>query len=187
MGKFNVRRSVYRRGADDGLWFGIYLSVMFGVSVCAITISDSLSWLTMAMAAAVPAIIYFFLKRSYREDYCTSSFSTLWLHGICIFFFGCLLMAVTAYVYLRVINPAFYHDTIGMVLEMYDEAGISADNPNVKLLSAMQKNNMYPTAGQSAMELIMSGVLTGSILSMLISSIVRATTRQTTPPGNPQS
>lgn len=187
MGDINARRSVYRRGADDGLWFGIYLSAMFGVSVCAITVSDSLSWLTMAMAATVPAIIYFFLKRSYREDYCTSTFSALWLHGICIFFFGCLIMALTAYVYLRVINPAFYHNTIGMVLEMYDEAGISAENPNVKLLSTMQKNNMYPTAGQSAMELIMSGVLTGSILSMIISLIVRATTRQTTPPGNPQS
>lgn len=177
-----TNRSVYRRGADDGLWFGIYLSVVLLSSFCSLTVASALGWLSMIMAVSVPLVVYFCLKRSYRQDNYRSQFSMLWLHGICIFFFGGLIMALTAYVYMRFVNPSFYSDVFDMLLKVYEQSGVSADDPNYMMLAKINEAKMFPTAGESAMELLMSSVFTGSILSMLIALIVRATSRRTTPP-----
>lgn len=185
MNNLTTRRSVYRRGADDGLWFGIYLSVLFIMSVCTVTTSPLFEWPTITMAIAVPVIIYILLRRSYREDNFTSDFSALWLHGICIFFFGCTIMALTVFIYLRFVNPAFFADTIAMLLDMADKTGMPSDSESLILLNAVQKNNAYPTAGQSAMQMLMSGVFSGSILSMIITLIVKSTARRPTPPPIP--
>lgn len=176
--------SVYRRGADDGLWFGIYLSVLFLASVSSIY-SALAGIATLAMAIAVPFFIYFFLRRSYRADNFKTSFSGLWLHGICIFFFGSLLAALTAYVYLKFINPAYITTIVDLAIEIYGSVDTADAHQMVELLEKAKQSHILPTAGGTAVQLIWMGVFSGSLLSMILSAIVRATSRPTLPPPPP--
>ncbi len=177
-------KSIYRRGADDGFWFGIYLSVLC-VALFKSIDSPVLFLAAMVMVAAVPVIVYFFLRRGYRVDNCKRQFSAMWLHGICIFFFGSLLMALTAYIYLRFIEPAYINNSINMAKELYLAVDTAEAREIANLLQKIQDNNLQPTAGGTAMQIIWFGVLTGSLLSMVLSSIIRAVTRPA-PPKPPQ-
>lgn len=177
----NAPVSVYRRGADDGFWFGIYLSLLF-VSMAGSLDSALLGIAALAMVVAVPVVVYFFLKRSYRRDDFRSTFSMLWLHGICIFFFGSLLMALTVYLYLRVVNPSYIPDLVKTAYEFYKEIDSPTASEMAELLQGIQRNNLYPTAGGVAVEMIWSAVFTGSLLSMIISAIIKAGGRRSRPP-----
>lgn len=174
-------KSIYRRGADDGFWMGIYLSVLC-VALFSSVHSLLSGLLALVMMAAVPVIIFFMLRRSYRSDNCMTQFSGLWLHGICIFFFGSLLMALTAYVYLRFIEPGYINNTVNMAKEMY----MTIDTPDAQemagILQKAQDSHLLPTAGATAVQIIWLGVFSGSVLSMILSLIVRAVTRPTPPP-----
>lgn len=174
-------RSVYRRGADDGFLMGIYLSVLFIAAVSSIY-SALATVVCIVMAIAVPFLTFFFLRRSYRSDNCTTTFSALWLHGICIFFFGSLLMALTSYIYLRFINPSYITTVIDMAKEVYSSVGTDDARQMVEMMQKIQDSHMLPTGGQVAVEIIWAGVFTGSLLSMVVSAIVRAVTRPTPPP-----
>ncbi|MDE5568714.1 MAG: DUF4199 domain-containing protein [Muribaculaceae bacterium] len=177
----NNPRTVFRRGADDGFLMGIFLSVLFIALVNSIY-SAIATVATVAMALAVPFLTFFFLRRSYRSDNCRSTFSALWLHGICIFFFGSLLMALTSYVYLRFINPSYITDVLRMAKEVYSAVGTDDAMEMVALMQKIEDSHMLPTGGQVAVEIIWTGVFTGSLLSMVVSAIVRAVTRPTPPP-----
>ena len=174
------QKSIYRRGADDGFWFGLYLSVLFIALVS--SISSALAGLAFfVMAVAVPVIIYFLLRRSYRSDNCRSMFSALWLHGICIFFFGSLLMALTAYIYLRFIDPTYIVTLVDTAHDMYVETNTPEAQQMAAILQRVKDSHMLPTTGEIAVQIIWAGVFSGSMLSMIMAAIVRATTRPTPP------
>lgn len=179
-----INKSVYRRGADDGFIFGLYLSVMFIAMALSITTSSlPANLIGLAMTAAVPVVIYFFLRRAYIADRCLSSFSAMWLHGICIFFFGSLIMALTAYVYMRLVNPSFIPETVAVARDTYESLGTSDGHDMAQLLEQVQRKNLYPAAGAVAVQKIWLAVFTGSLLSMILSTVIRLTTRdKTTPP-----
>lgn len=174
-------KSLFKRGADDGFWMGLFLSVLF-VAMAYSVYSALVGVLALAMLIAVPFLIFFFLRRSYRYDNCRTQFSGLWLHGICIFFFGSLLMALTSYIYLRFADPTYLNSLVNMAKEVYQ----SVDSPEAQQMAAVlqkaQDSHLIPTPGQLAMEIIWLGVFSGSLLSMIVSAIVRATSRPTPPP-----
>ena len=174
-------RSVYRRGADDGFLMGLYLSVLFIASVCSIY-SALAGIASAAMALAVPVMIFLFLRRSYRSDNCRSTFSALWLHGICIFLFGSLLMALTSYLYLRFINPAYITTVLDMAKEIYSSVDTDDARQMVAAIQKAQDSHLVFTPRQIAVEIIWAGVFSGSLLSMVVAAIVRAVTRPTPPP-----
>lgn len=174
-------KSVYRRGADDGFWFGIYLSVLF------VALANSIYYPLAGLACfvmilAVPVIIYIRLRQSYRADACRSFFSALWLNGICIFFFGSILMALTAYIYLRFIDPSYMVNFADVASAYYSSLNSPDAQTLAVLLQKAKASHTLPTPGYVAVQIIMLGVFTGSILSMIVTAIVRATTRPTPPP-----
>lgn len=176
-------KSIYRRGADDGLIFGLYLSLMFVVMAVALTGGSVLASLTgMAMILAVPVLLYFFLRKSYLADDRRSPFSAMWLQGICIFFFGSLLMSMTAYVYMRVIHAGFIPEVFETAREAYENTGTEDGATLARMIKKIQDNNLYPTPATVAMEIVWIAVFTGSMLSMLVSLIVRTVCRRQTPP-----
>lgn len=182
MGNSDNSKSIYRRGADDGFIFGLYLSLMFVIMAVSLTDGSLTASLTgIAMVLAVPVVIYFFLRKTYLADGCTGSFSALWLHGICIFFFGSLLLSLTAYVYMRLIHPAFIPEVLETARETYDSLGTDDGHSMAHMIKQVQDNRLYPTPGAVALEIIWLAVFTGSLLSMLVSLIVRSVNRRPTP------
>ncbi len=177
-------KSVYRRGADDGFWFGLYLSILFLVSANSI-FSAFAGIFSVVMAIAVPFIIFFFLRRSYRADNFTSTFSALWLHGICIFFFGSLIAALTTYIFLRFVNPTYINTLVDMAIEFYGSVDTPDAHEVTTVLQKARAAHMLPTPGGTAVQVIWAGVFTGSLLSMVVSAIVKASKRPTLPPPPP--
>ncbi len=178
-------RSVYLRGAEDGLKMGPLLAL----TVVFIGMAYYTPWLFLPALVgiiAVPSLTYILLTRSFIEDERRSSLSALWLHGICAFFFGGLFMALVAYIGMRWVKPSFIADQFRTVIEVYSSAP-SADARD--FAAALQKAvdaRALPTPIEMALELLYGAVLTGSILSLILSLIIRRR-RNVTPPPPPQS
>ncbi len=161
--------SPYRRGADDGFIFGIYLSAMFLASLLS-THFPVLSLVSLLMAAIVPVVIFLFMKRfdSALREY--STFPMLWMQGVVIFVCGILISGTVMVVYLKWIEP----DYVITQLHTLVEAGATSDDANVKsfakVAEQMLEANFIPTPIVIVTELIMLAIVTGSILSIILST-----------------
>lgn len=165
-------KSIYRRGADDGLILGVYMSVCF-LCIASTMHSTLLGVCGIAMAAGVPVIVYFMLRRGFRSDSCRTTFSALWVEGIATFFFGGLLVALTAYLYLRFINPAYITSTVLEAADIYGASGDAELEQWGKAMRAMVDGKMLPSPSEVAVNVLWLAVFTGSVLSMILSVAVR--------------
>lgn len=175
--------SPYRRGADDGFRFAIYLTVMFFASIYAAKVA-MLSLAVIGLMLGVPFVIYHFLRRAYVEEHGTTLMSALWMHGIMIFLCGSLLAGAVEFVWLRWIDPTYIIDQLHAVIELYEDSGWDRGEEIASLLREMIDRKMVPTAISIVMEMIWLSVFTGSLLSALMALLVRA---RPLPPSNPSS
>lgn len=143
-----------------------------------------LSILSIVCYIAVPALAFVMLRRGFAEDNCRSTFSSLWLQGICTFFFGGLLMAVIVFAALRWIWPGYISDQMNLLLEILSQSSDPAAAEWIDVIERLKSTGNLPTPIQIVLELIYMVVFTGSLLSMLLSMVVRARRRpsQTPPP-----
>ena len=105
--KHNNQYSLFRRGADDGMMFGLYMSIL----MLSLLGSLSLPWLNllcMAMIAGVPFYVYWRLRKGYADEGGTMQVSALWMQGIVMFFCASLIMALAVYVYLQFNRHGLY-------------------------------------------------------------------------------
>ncbi len=164
-------KSVYKRGAEDGLRFGIYLSVLYMAMIAGASYSLA-SLAAFVMIAAVPLIVYRFLHRGYVAEYETSTFSSMWLHGIVIFFCGSMLAGVVLLVYLRWINPDFVVNTLQRAIELYDSIDVPQAKETAKVLRQVIEQKLVPTPIEIVAQLIWLAVFSGSLLSMILALVV---------------
>ncbi len=180
-------RSVYRLGAENGLTMGPLLALT-AVLMGATTYVPGLFFLAVAAMIAVPATAYVMLAKAYKARPAQSTFSALWLQGICMFFFGSLIMAVVAYICMRWLCPSFVSDQVSTVVAAYG----SLDDPDAQAVaSTLQKaadSHSLPTPIEISLELIYMAVFSGSLLLMVLSLAVRSRGRRnngaTPPPFN---
>ncbi|MDE6270545.1 MAG: DUF4199 domain-containing protein [Muribaculaceae bacterium] len=169
--------NVYRRGASDG--------VLMGLVLCGIFASWALSmrWALASLAfpllcVAVPVLAWWLLRRAYRADGCRSPFATLWMHGICIFFFGTLLMAALSLVWLRWLEPGLIHDSMAQAADVYAQL----PSPQAQAMAAdvrmLIDRGMVPRAIDVALALLWAGVFSGSILSIILAAIIHAVNKR---------
>lgn len=92
-------KSPYRRGADDGILFGLLLCAAFFCGVYSFRL-PLLGFACLVIALSVPFVIYRFLRRSYVTDRYTTQLSSLWMQGIMTFACGCVIAGLVATVYL---------------------------------------------------------------------------------------
>ena len=165
-------KSVFRRGAEDGAKFGIYLSVMF-IFVALSTTLPLLGYLSTLMALAVPIYAFFTLRRGYIENGCFYTFSELWTYGIMLFACGALIMAVTIVAYTTWINPGFIYQQCQIAIEAYKSLNDPTATEIVSALEKVMEQNLLPTPTQLAGNLFSFSVFSGSILSIILAPIIR--------------
>lgn len=165
--------SPYRRGANDGFPFGLYLVVLFFASIFSSQVA-LLTLLTLLLFIGVPFVIYYFLRRAYIADYGCTTMSALWMHGIMIFLCGGLIAGAVEIIWLRWIQPDFILDQVNAMIAFYREAGIERSDEMADILQKMVDNHLVPSAIMIVVELLWLGVFTGSLLSALIAILVRA-------------
>lgn len=166
-------KSIYARGADDGFWMGLYLVVIFFSMVAALQYALA-NALLLVLLAGVPALTFWFLRRSYRADNGLTPFSGLWMQGIVMFGCSALIFCLTGYLYLRWMDPEFISRVLSLGLEFYRQADTPEAQEVVEELELIQSN---PDRLLSARNVVMGWmwliVFSGSLLSMLMAGLVK--------------
>lgn len=166
-------KSIYRRAADNGLLFGVFLSVLFLLFVFSTSV-PLLSFLALVMLVAMPGVIFYFLRRCYIEENGFTTFSSLWMLGILIFIFGSLICGAVTYVYLQYIAPTFIYDQAKVALDMYRSIDEMKGLEFITVMEQAVNQRLLPTAIQFVIQMIWMTTFFGSLLSMAVSLIVRA-------------
>lgn len=165
-------KSVFRRGAEDGIWFGLFLSVLFIFTATSIGM-PLLGHFATLMALGVPVYAYFTLRKGFIENGCFYTFSEMWTYGIMLFLCGSLVMAMTAVVYLSWINPSFIYDQCQLAISIYRQMGGTTGNEIASTLEKAIEQGMLPSPISLSGNLISFSVFSGSILSIILSLIIR--------------
>lgn len=161
--------SPYRRGADDGFIFGLYLSLMFFGSIFAPKL-PLLGLLSFAMMIAVPAVIFIFMRRYDRQLQECATFPMFWMQGVVIFICGILISGALLVVYLQ----WFDTDYIRLQMESMAELGESPEAKGTVLEEAgsitrrMLDARFIPSPIAIVTELIMAAIVSGSLLSIIL-------------------
>lgn len=166
-------QSPYRRGADNGLTFGIYLTAMFFSSVYGTQV-PILSLLSIALMLGVPFVIYRYLRRSYVADRGCTILSSLWMQGIMAFLCGAILSGAIQVVYLRWINPDFILSQMRTMIDIYSNSGLQQGEQVAEMLQTLIDAKAVPSAITIVIEMIWMAVFSGSLLSVLMALLVRA-------------
>ncbi len=167
------RKSVFRRGADDGLYFGIYLAVLFFFMAYSMRV-PFLGLLSFVMIIGVPVLTYKFLRRYYVSEHGLLRFSALWMHGIVIFFCGSLILALVAYLFFRWIQPGFMLTQVEYMIGVYRATDWAQGQELADLLQEIVDNDMLPKPNWISMEMVFTGTFSGSMLSVLMALLVMA-------------
>lgn len=166
-------QSPYRREADDGFYFGIYLAVMFFASIFAGRM-PLLSMLSLAMMACVPVVIYRFLKSYHISLGRAGSFAMLWMQGVVIFFCGMLIAGTALVVYMKWIHPGFVAEQLQALAELKGSVADSRIDMAADVAAHMIEANFIPTPISIVAEMMMLAIVTGSLLSMVLSALFAA-------------
>ncbi|MDE6191633.1 MAG: DUF4199 domain-containing protein [Muribaculum sp.] len=169
----STNQSPYSRGASFGVIFGAYLSLLFFAIAYSLTV-PVLSLLSLLLMAGVPVVIYVMLRKSYIADYGKTIFSSLWMEGIAIFFFGGLIASLVAVAYMTWINPGYLYGQVDMMIELYDNADWERGKELSAMLVRAKEQHLIPTPINLAVDMLWLIVFSGSILSMLMSLLVQA-------------
>lgn len=169
----NSYKSPYRRGADDGLWFGLCLSLIFIGSVLSQSY-DIFGPITLGLMISVPVLVYMALRRTFVAENGATGLSALWMQGIMMFLCGALLAGAVSVVYLKWINPHYISDLVTAAIEAYRSVGDESMDKLADGLQMMVDAGAVPSAPSLVFATIWSTVLSGSILSLIIGLIVRA-------------
>ena len=177
-------KSVYALGAEDGLLMG---PLMAATIVC-IGASTYVAWLSvpgLIGALAVPVLAYYRLMISHRDNPRSMTFTPLWLQGICMFFFGGLVMSAVAFVLMRWAVPGFIMHQIDKIIEVYSALNDPSAASMVSMFEKIKTSGMLPTPLDVALELLYMSVFTGSIISLIYALIIRRRRSAAPPPYRP--
>lgn len=165
-------KSVFRRGAEDGAWFGLYLSVMF-IFVAKSMAVPLLGHIATLMALFVPIYTFITLRRGFIDNGCFYTFAELWTYGIMLFACGSLIMAMVITVYINGFYPTFIYDQCQIAIDAYKGIGGEMGNEIASTLEKAIELKQLPTPFDLATNIFSFNVFSGSILSMILAPIIR--------------
>lgn len=164
-------KSVYRYGAEYGVGFGIYLSLM----ALAIMYGFDYPLLLLAaivMIAATPAIIYPMLRRYKTIMHGFAPFASLWLLGIMIFLFGSLICSAVTYLWMQYVMPTFIYDQVMAAIELYKTLPGNEAAEVVKVMESVVQHHALPSPIEVVVQMIMLTTFLGSLVSMALALII---------------
>lgn len=165
-------KSVYTLGAEDGLVIG----PLMAATVVLIGASTYVPWLALVgwvFIVAVPVVAYIRLASTRKVNPAMVRFSPLWLRGICMFFFGGLIMAIVSIVMMRWVVPDFMKHLFDNLIEVYGKIDDPAAAQVLTVLRKVEETNSLPTPLDVALEMLYFAVFSGSILSMIYAVIIK--------------
>lgn len=165
-------RSVYRFGADNGVWMGLYLTLMSSCLLLSIKI-QTLILLLIPLALGVPVVLYFLMKRIYDTSPHYRKVSALWLSGIWTFIFGALICGFVTATWLLLFDPTFIHEYFRNSIETIKATPIQAGyTAEIRQLEHVLETGRVPSPMEFAFSMMWSTAFFGSLLSLIVSLLM---------------
>lgn len=166
------RPSVYSLGALDGLWAGLAMSVCF---ICMIYSSTApvAGLLSLAVFIVTPYLVWRLLRKAWTRGDVPGTFSAVWLHGICVFLFGSILLALVMYLTLQHFAPGWLESQTLLAAER-----LTADHAHqaeARQAMAIVNSGALPSPIYTAFSTIWFVAFTGSLWSMVFAAILTRT------------
>lgn len=165
-------KSIYARGADDGLWLGIIFAGIFMMFVWSLKL-PLLNIAGLTLMLYVPAYAWRRLRRTHVACHGITTVSSLWMQGIVMFACASLIFGAGALVYLRFADPDFIMRVLRMGQEYFAAAGTRESAAFADEIGAMIANGLVPRTSDFVLSWMWTCLLTGSILSLLLAMLVR--------------
>lgn len=167
-------RSVYSLGAYDGVWIGL------AMGLCMVCMIESarfpfLSLVALVLLIGVPIAVWKFLRRAWVKCEVPPTFSAVWLHGICIFLFGGLIMALMTYAALKYLSPNWIENQTRLAAMQL--AADPSTAPQAKILLNIADSGQLPSPIYTSVSAIWLIAFTGSLWSMLFAFFLTRTAR----------
>lgn len=167
-------RTIYDRAALNGLFMGVYFSVLFLGMVGSMRF-EVLNLPVIFMIAATPFIVFRQMRRTHVAARGLESFSGLWMQGILTFCCGSLILCAVSYAFLRWCYPEFIYDSCVKISRMYLTTPELQKDDIYNIAEAIVNNRYTLRAADMAVAYFWMGSFTGSVLSMILALIVKRT------------
>lgn len=167
-------RSIYERAASNGLWMGIYFSILFLAMV------GSMKWgvlnlVVMTLFFATPYLIFMQMRRTHVAAHGMETVAGLWMQGILTFCCGSLLLCATSYLFLRWGYSDFMYDSCVQILEAYNSTPDLPRDEIYNIAQSIVNNRFVIRPADIAVAYFWMGSFSGSILSLILALIVKRT------------
>ena len=161
------RKSVYRYGAEDGRYMGLYFIAMSACLIASPRV-PALLLLMSVLLAGVPVMLYLMLRRMYREAPHNRTFSAIWTAGIMITLCGSLICALVTAAWLIYVQPDFFAEYLRTAIATVQQSGQSAEyQEQMIMMQRALESGTVPSPMQLVLSMVWSTVFFGSILSMV--------------------
>ena len=154
--------SPYRRGADFGFLFGIYLSVMFFSSIFG-KLLPLTGLLSLLLMLGVPVFYD-------RELQGCATVPMMWMTGVVTFICGILISGALLVIYMKWIEPGFVLSQLEGLVETGKKLPGTPVAEAGEIAARMIRANFIPTPIAIVTEIIMATIVSGSILSIIVSA-----------------
>lgn len=164
-------KSPYKQGAEDGLLFGLYLGVMV-FSVIFSTMFPALSLPVLILFVLTPVFIFARLRRYYVAEKGLATTSALWMQGLVMSACGALLAFVSAYVYMRWVNPGYLDAAYQEGIKSMIDSGIPEIEEYARQIDSVTGGHNIVSPIDFCLGMIWTTILGGSIVSLFAGLIV---------------
>ncbi len=166
------KKSIYKRAAEWGLPFGLYIACM-GVASMYADYFAPLSIIFILMIMATPLVVYYFQRRRFIEDDGFTEYAGLWMLGILLFIFGSVIASFIIYLVLQYFRPDFMYEQARMVIEAYSKIPQASDSEVLRVLQRMVGEKLLPTPIEAVFNAFWFITFFGSLVSAITALIAQ--------------
>lgn len=179
--KTDRQPSPVSRGADCGVFFGLLFTAMFLCYVYATTL-PVLTFIFLALAVAIPFIIFRVLRSDFRTSGGTLSVTSMWIQGITMIAGGAILCSLVALAYFKWIEPDYIINQLHRIIELYQSTSDPSLEQFADLAQGLIDNQKVPRPSLWVTTICIFTVAAGSMLSGLMAVLVKASAATKSPP-----
>ena len=166
------KKSIYKRAAEWGLPFGLYIACMGVASIYADYFAP-LSIIFILMIMATPLVVYYFQRRRFIEDDGFTEYAGLWMLGILLFIFGSVIASFIIYLVLQYFRPDFMYEQARLVIEAYSKIPQASDSEVLRVLQRMVDEKLLPTPIEAVFNAFWFITFFGSLVSAITALIAQ--------------
>ena len=166
------RISPYRRAAENGVPFGIYMTAMSVASIFTDRM-PLLALVVLVMMLCTPFVIYRFQRRYFIDENGFTEFAALWMMGIMTFIFGALITGLATYITIRWGRPDYIYDQANQIITTYDQVPELKNSEMITVLKRMVDEGLLPQPIEIVLNMFWVVTFFGSLLSALTALVAQ--------------